>query len=527
MKTMGEIVGNVAWAEFPDKIYIAKHETAEIYLGDLLKIVDFVNSEKEFLIRVTGAFQAQSVEALATARRIMSDPNFREVAEARESGEFFIGTLLCSFKYDENRNKKPYIPKQLPSRHSDVRLPDYEDLKFIEELKGLGYDLEVGTLRVRGNYKVKVRLKGADLSRHIAVYAITGKGKTGFVKTLIYAIANAPEGKYGVLVYDAHDEYYKTVQAGLVGLQELGMENIHYYDLHETVTPKISLTSISPNDFFSIFPELTPAQVDACMSMNGLFGEEWLVELLNLKPEDVDIFCKEELKGLVKDVTLKPLIRKIRILASRPCFVERAARDLIKEIKQKLDAGHICIINTRNLTDVEERAVISILTSKLLEERKKLLDTNPERLFQKPSVLIVLEEALSVLSERVLRRGTNIFVELVREGRKYKVGLLCVVQIPHRLDPDVAGNINTNVILGLAQSRGRRAVAENAMDDMDPLVNEMKMLDIGEAIISYPHKGEVPFPLPVKIYHFNELVKQHRTKVTSEPRPKLDEAFME
>jgi len=524
---MGNIVGNVAWAEFPDKIYVAKHEKAEILLGDLLKIVDFADPKHEFLIRVTGALQAQSAEALATARKIMSNPEFREVAAARESGEIFVGTLLCSFKYDDEGNKKPYIPKRLPSRHSDVRLPDYEDLKFVEGLENLGYDLEVGTLRVRGNYEVKVRLKGADLPRHIAVYAITGKGKTGFVKTLLYAIANAPEGKYGVLVYDAHDEYYKTVQTGLVGLKELGMENIHYYDLHEALTPKISLTSIFPNDFMSVFQDLSPAQVDACSLMFGLLGEEWLVALHNLKPEEVEAFCEETLNGMVKPVTVKTLIRKVRILASRPCFVEKAARDFIKEIKEKLDAGHICIINTRNLTDVEERAVISILTSKLLEERKALLDKDPEKLFQKPTVLIVLEEALSVLSERVLRRGSNIFVELVREGRKYKIGLLCVVQIPHRLDPDVAGNINTNVILGLAQSRGRRAVADNAMDDMDPLIDEMKMLDIGEAIISCPHKGEVPFPLPVKIHYFNELVKQHKAKRAPEPKPQLDEAFME
>ena len=524
---MGEIVGNVAWARFPDEIYVAKQENAEIWLGDLLKVVDFVNPEKEFLIRVTGAVQAQDMEALATAREIIRNRKFREIAAARDSGELFVGTLLCSFRFDEKGNKKPFIPKQLPSRHSDVCIPDYEDLKFIEELESLGYDLEIGFLRVRGDHKVRVRLKGTDLSRHIGVYAITGKGKTGFVKTLLYAIANAPEGKYGVLVYDAHDEYYKTVQKGLVGLKELGMPNIHYYDLHEEMTPKISLTSISPSDFFSVFPDLSSAQIDACMLMYGLFGDEWLVRLYNLPPAGAKEFCEEELNGMTREVTVKTLARKVQILTSRPCFVERASRDFIEEVKQKLDAGHICIINTRNLTAVEERAVVSILTSKLLEERKNLLDKDPEKLFQKPTVLIVLEEALSVLSERVLRRGSNIFVELVREGRKYKVGLLCVVQIPHRLDPDVAGNINTNVILGLAQSRGRRAVADNAMDDMDPLVNEMKMLDIGEAIISYPHKGEVPFPLPVKIHYFNDLVKQHKARTVSEPPPKLDEAFME
>jgi len=267
---LSEIVGNVAWAEFPDRIYIAKTEDAEILLGDLLKIVDFYNPEREFLIRVTGALQAQSAEALATARKIMSDPNFRRVAAARGSGELFIGTLLCSFKRDSEGRKKPYIPKQLPSRHSDVLIPEYEDLKFVEDLKDLGYDLEVGILRVRGGHEIKVSLKGADLPRHVSVYAITGKGKTGFVKTLLYAIATSTGSKYGALVYDAHDEYYKTVQSGLVGLNELNLDSIHYYDLHEEGSPKIALTSISASDIMSVFPDLSSAQIDACILMNDL-----------------------------------------------------------------------------------------------------------------------------------------------------------------------------------------------------------------------------------------------------------------
>ena len=457
----------------------------------------------------------------------MSDPNFRRVAAARGSGELFIGTLLCSFKRDSEGRKKPYIPKQLPSRHSDVLIPEYEDLKFIGDLKDLGYDLEVGILRVRGGHEIKVSLKGADLPRHVSVYAITGKGKTGFVKTLLYAIATSTGSKYGALVYDAHDEYYKTVQSGLVGLNELNLDSIHYYDLHEEGSPKIALTSISASDIMSVFPDLSSAQIDACILMNDLIGNEWLVQLVNLDYDKINEFCNVTLRGLVKDVTIKALLRKIRILTSRPCFVEYAGLDLITEVKRKLDQGHICIINTRNLTDLEERAVLTIVTSKLLEERKRLLDEDPEKLLHKPVTLIVLEEALSVLSERVLRRGSNIFVDLVREGRKYKVGLLCVVQIPHRLDPDVAGNINTNVILGLAQDKGRRAVADNAMDDMDPLIDEMKMLDVGEAIISFPHKGEVPFPLPVKIHYFNDLVEKHQKAPNSGGDSRLHEVFME
>lgn len=59
---MGQIIGNVAWAEFPDKIYIARDEKANILLGDILKITDFADPKKDFLIRVTGALQAKSVK---------------------------------------------------------------------------------------------------------------------------------------------------------------------------------------------------------------------------------------------------------------------------------------------------------------------------------------------------------------------------------------------------------------------------------------------------------------------------------
>jgi len=523
---MKEIVGSVAWAEFPDKIYIAKDEAARILLGDILKVTDFADRKKDFLIRVTGAIQPQSLEALSMAKRIMGDADFRKVAEARGSGDLFIGTLLCSFKFDSGGNKKPYIPKELPTRFSEVGIPDYEDLKFIEDLKDYGYDLEVGLLRVRGDNKIRVCLKGADLPRHLCVYAITGKGKTAFVKTLLYSLATASGGKYGALVYDAHDEYYKTVQAGLVGLKELNLDNVFYYDLHEERTPKIALTSISAYDFLTVFPELPEAQKETCILANDVLGDEWLGSLANLQFEEIDDFCKTTLMGLVKPISVKAMLRKVKILASKRCFAQGGAMDFMKEIEDKLDTGNICIVNTRNLTDLEERVVLSVTTSKLLDSRKRLLDENSENLLQKPVALVILEEALSVLSERVIRRGTNVFVDLVREGRKYRIGLLCVVQIPHRLDPDIAGNINTNVILGLAQEKGRRAVADSAMDDMDPLIDEMKMLDVGEAVISYPHKGEVPFPLPVTVHYFNDLVARHKASGGTR-KPTLHKAFLE
>jgi len=268
---------------------------------------------------------------------------------------------------------------------------------------------------------------------------------------------------------------------------------------------------------------MSSAQDEAIQILYNHFREQWINKLLQTDLSQIQGLA-EEIGS--KPATLKVLKRRAHLLFKQVIFDNLGTHDLIRELLDLLDKGNICIVNTRNLTSTEERALLSILPQKLLSERKRLLDkANGARLLaEKPVLLVVLEEALSVLSSSVLSRGKNIFAELTREGRKYRIGLLPVVQIPHRLDPDVASNINTNVILGLAQSRSRQSIADNAMDDMDPLIDEMKMLDIGESLISFPHKGEVPFPLPVTITYFNDLLDSTRKKITKKVRvnPHLD-----
>ncbi|MHA1713553.1 MAG: ATP-binding protein [Candidatus Ranarchaeia archaeon] len=509
---MAILIGNVMGAEFPDKIYIARKEGAEIWLGDILKIRDIEDQEQEYLIRVSGAIQPTTSDSEMLSRRILSDQMFSQIAQTRGSRDIYIAVLLCSFKVTPTLQKKPYIPKKLPGRFSNVYLPEKDDFMFIDDLQNKGYDLPIGTLRVRGDYQPIIRIKGDDLPRHVGVYAITGKGKTGFTKVLIYQIAMNSERKYAALVFDAHDEYYATLDPSLRGLKDAPVDNLHYFNLHDIKSPKISLSSILPGDFKMIYQEaMSSAQNEAIQVLYNHYREEWLTKLITVNDEELKLLEQETSAKLP---TLKVLKRRAHLLEEQAIFERGGKLDLIKNISSLLEQGNVCIVNTRNLTGTEERALLSVLTRKLLDERKRLLDkpSGSKLLAQKPVLLIVLEEALGVLGQSVLRRGSNIFAELTREGRKYKIGLLPVVQIPHRLDPDVASNINTNVILGLAQSRSRISVADNSMDDMDPLIDEMKMLDIGEALISYPHKGEVPFPLPVKITYFNDLLDEANRK---------------
>lgn len=200
------------------------------------------------------------------------------------------------------------------------------------------------------------------------------------------------------------------------------------------------------------------------------------------------------------------LSRKFRLLLQSKVLYQSSRApesDLLSDVLEKLDEGSTVIINTKNISDFEEAIMMNALARRLLLERSRLPS---DELRRKPIVLIVLEEALSVLSQEALKKGVNIFARIVREGRKFNLGLLSVVQRPRRLDPDVASQINTYIILGTAQQSDRVALTEGAQQDLGVLINEMKRLDVGEALIAFP--AEVPFPLPVKIYYFNDCIKQ-------------------
>lgn len=70
-------------------------------------------------------------------------------------------------------------------------------------------------------------------------------------------------------------------------------------------------------------------------------------------------------------------------------------------------------------------------------------------------------------------------------------------------------------------------IADNVMDDMVLLVDDMKTLDIGESTISFSHKAGFPFPRPIHIYYSNDLVKQQKDSYsTRKPRSRKHKAFV-
>jgi len=156
------------------------------------------------------------------------------------------------------------------------------------------------------------------------------------------------------------------------------------------------------------------------------------------------------------------------------------------------------IVDTSSFSGELETLISSMISSKLLDRFKHYKDTGD--LKAKPIVSIVLEEAPRVLGKEVLKSGPNIFSSIAREGRKFKVGLLAITQLPSLIPREVLANMNTKIILGLEMEPERTAVIESASQDLSKDGRNIASLDKGEALIT---SNFTKFAIPVSIPFFD------------------------
>jgi hypothetical protein len=107
-----------------------------------------------------------------------------------------------------------------------------------------------------------------------------------------------------------------------------------------------------------------------------------------------------------------------------------------------------------------------------------------------------------VLGSAVLEQGPNVFSTIAREGRKFKVGLTAVTQLPSLIPREILANLGTKIILGLEMRPERVAVIESASQDLSTDDRAIASLDRGDAIVTSTF---VPFALPVRIPKFETL----------------------
>jgi DNA helicase HerA-like ATPase len=172
----------------------------------------------------------------------------------------------------------------------------------------------------------------------------------------------------------------------------------------------------------------------------------------------------------------------------------------VDSVLQNLCKGVTCLIDISGLRSEDQNRIVCLSASAIAEHYKHMWEEYYEDWRKLPTLLITLEEAHEFLDPN---KPKTIFSDIALTYRKYRVGLNAVTPRPSRINFDVFAELWTKVIMKTELKKDRIYLTENT-PYMEYSETEIKMLDVGEALlISEP---KIKFAVPIKVSHYPEYL---------------------
>ncbi len=497
--------GLIVSGQFGD-ILVREKSGKALELGELL-IADTAHGKilLQVFDLVYGSQLAQQQLELLSGLKLEENVPLNFFDEATRN--YILARVKNLVSITENKSR---AAKMLPQCFADVRDVTAQDVSFLSA-RG-EHPLFIGKLRSGSKViNVPIYLDGKSaFSHHILISGTTGRGKSVLMHTLLWH--TLAEEYCGLLVIDPHDEYYGRNGPGLKDHPNAREQMLYYTPRDPPAgarTLKINLKHLAPNHFRGVVDWSDP-QLQALSAYAQQYNDEWIEAVLLEKPLPVKF--AEGTLAVIKRQLMQILHLRVENdgVQCNGVFDLQAGQSTVEDIVKALESGKTVIIDTSEFSGAVEILLGSIVATEVLERRKRGF----VNVKQAPVVSIVLEEAPRVLGKDILERGPNVFAMIAREGRKFKVGLTAITQLPSLIPRDILANMNTKIILGIELKPERQAIIESAAQDLSDDERTISSLDKGEAIIT---SNFLPFATPVRIPPLEETMTAFRKPAHSFP----------
>ncbi|WP_297536201.1 ATP-binding protein [Thermococcus sp.] len=412
-------------------------------------------------------------------------------------------------------------PNRVPIKPGErVYLADDDDLARIFS----NGHVRIGRLIARESIEVGLDVNRL-VSRHFAVLAVTGAGKSNTIAVLTREIVSNVSGT--VVILDPHGEYQRlswpgarvnpikaTIDPGRIRPGELaGMLGIA-----ENATQQRRFLSIA---YYTVKHEmieegLTPG------------GREFLERLRDKVEDWIRASESDEKEITYIDHRGRPVVRKLKAndrdsLIRVSDYINEFLRDFEEfigpsDILSELKPGFANVINLSGMEEEQMIALASFLLRGIMKTRveyvkaKNISDRDEMRRIaeQYPALtkplLVIVEEAHIFAPRNESNPASKWLSKIAREGRKFGIGLGIVSQRPKKLDDDILSQTNTKIILRLVEPNDQRYVQQASEQISEDLLSDIASLGVGEAVIvGYA----ITIPAMVKIYSFERDFKGH------------------
>jgi len=384
--------------------------------------------------------------------------------------------------------------------------------------------VRIGRLIARESIEVGLDVNRL-VSRHFAVLAVTGAGKSNTVAVLTREIVANVNGT--VVILDPHGEYQRLswpgarvnpirakIDPGRIRPGELaGMLGIA-----ENATQQRRFLSIA---YYTVKHEmieegLTPG------------GREFLERLRDKVEDWIRASESDEKEITYIDHRGRPVVRKLKAsdrdsLIRVSDYVNEFLRDFEEfigpsDILSELKPGFANVINLSGMEEEQMIALASFLLRGIMKTRveyhkaRNVNDRDEMRRIaeQYPALtrplLVIVEEAHIFAPRNESNPASKWLGKIAREGRKFGIGLGIVSQRPKKLDDDILSQTNTKIILKLVEPNDQRYVQQASEQISEDLLSDIASLGVGEAVIvGYA----ITIPAMVKIYSFERDFNGH------------------
>jgi hypothetical protein len=519
---IGRVVGNTSTGAYTFilKSYQAKlgdivATRVEVPTGDRTQRVTTVWGRIISIDRFNPFFPAEAAQELADQNTDIIDTVLSTSRDHLEASVLILGTTYAEEAQAEisplTYPVKPSAAVLYPDAEAVKRLLTGDDDKPSPKLK-------VGTLIGRSDVNVSLSAKHV-VSRHLAILAMTGGGKTVAARRIIRELI---ELKYPLVIFDPHGDYLglfekrKLFPGSVVKIfyPALTVRRDNVDIVHELIQKMGSRLTDAQQQFFTYLINNTQAAeveeaeryiqelIDHASSIGHKKrskGEHLADELLDTRASTINAvkrsldFVLSNLKQMAKNNERLRQRDKLRgyEFTKMPDPAD-APDDIVKP-------GQVSIFYLAGYDHLNQSAIVSIVLEALFGHRSTLSGAIPP--FQ-----AVVEEAHNFIPSH--REGTDetpslpTIRKVITEGRKFGTGLVLISQRPSRLDETTLAQCNSFLVLRLVNPNDKRFVRSVMENLSEADANILQTFGPGQGIVS----GQaVRFPLLVKVNFDKDL----------------------
>lgn len=390
------------------------------------------------------------------------DPDTIEKIREIEGDDFYIKGKVTILG-DINDNLR------LPRTPAPPGTPIYRaSSEILKDIFQMDNSLKLGHLISNEEVEIGVNINNM-VSRHLAILAMTGAGKSNTVSVIIDGLL---EYNGCMLIFDMHSEYVDAeFTNGKVNVIDpiINPQHMEFNEIKKLANIP-SNAPLQERYFRRAFNEARKKVQE------GVAKSTDFIEIL----EDVLVSMHESEQ--YESADKKKILDVMNKIEDLKVKYDKLLNTNVGDILKQLKPGMANVLDLGQVDENTAEVLVAHVLRRSLRSRKAYVKNKDKSALSYP-IFFIVEEAHILAPQNRNPNSKYWITRIAREGRKFGLGLCLVSQSPKSVDAETLSQANNMIILRLVEPKDQRHVQTASENLSEDLVQQLPSLNIGEALV--------------------------------------------